>query len=79
MPHSKHDVYRDIVVVFLKTKNIFIDRILTCSVQYIESESNNLYSFLLLRYKFNTENTFFVKKNKNTKNVQKNVCCLYGQ
>lgn len=58
MPHSKHDVYRDIVVVFLKTKNIFIDRILTCSVQYIESESNNLYSFLLLRYKFNTEIRF---------------------
>lgn len=50
MPHSKHNVYRDIVVVFLKTKNIFIDRILTCNVQYIKSESKNLYSFMLLRY-----------------------------
>lgn len=48
MPHSKHSVYGDTVVVFLKAKNIFIYRILTCSVQYIKSESNNLYSFMLL-------------------------------
>lgn len=59
-PHLKHNVY--IVVVLLKTKNIFIDRILTCSVQYIKSESKNLYSFMLLRYQFSTENVFFCKK-----------------
>lgn len=78
MPHSKHNVYRDIVVVFLKTKNIFIDRILTCSVQYIESESKNLYSFMVLRYYVNTENGFFFVKN--TKNVQKMyVVCMVNK
>ena len=33
---EKHNVYRDIVVIFLNTKDIFIDRILTCGVQYIK-------------------------------------------
>lgn len=80
MPHSKHNVYRDIVVTFLKTKKIFIDRILTCSVQYIKSDSNKLYSFMLLRYQFNTENKFLVKKEKNVKVYKKMyVCCMVNK
>lgn len=38
-----YNVYRNIVV---SLKNIFIDRILPCSVQFIKSEIIHLYSFM---------------------------------
>lgn len=49
--NGKDDVYISVAIL---SKNIFIDRILTCSVQYIRYESNNVYSFvigILARYR----------------------------
>lgn len=55
--NGKNHVYINIAIL---SKNIFIDRILTCSVQYIRYESNNVYSFVLLRYWLNTEINLFL-------------------
>lgn len=52
-------------------KNIFIDRILTCSVQYIRYENNNVYSFVLL--------TYWLKTKINLLKREISVCCLYSK
>lgn len=58
---GKNNVYINIAIL---PKNIFIDRILPCSVQYIRYENNNVYSFLLLRYWLKTEINLLVKMQK---------------
>lgn len=55
---GNNNVYINIAIL---PKNIFIDRILTCSVQYIRYESKNVYSFVLLRYWLKTEINLLVK------------------
>lgn len=52
---GKNNVYINIAIV---PKNIFIDRILTCSVQYIRYD---VFSFVLLKHWLKTEMNLLVK------------------
>lgn len=58
---GKINVYINIAILL---KNIFIDRSLTCSVQYIRYEINNVYPFVLLQYRLKTEINLLVKMQK---------------